>query len=222
MESWSIPEPHPPLDFPLVGIADWSGDRWVDFFEGQTGEPVWSVRLGHAAEGHFAYVCTSPRTRWNTVTAVGDQQGLTELAWRWLFPLIDLARPSLDDGTNSEYSRRVMPFALHEAAGWSNWEPAAWVLDGQQVEARVYRFGGAWVGVGVHEPEGYLAVTARDQTETTLQLATVDGADYGWDFARPFSVSGLNRSRHPVDEWTLLGAQQMMPEHRRVLSTTLV
>jgi hypothetical protein len=38
----------PAIDFPSFGLDDgWTGPRWMSFFEGQGGRPIWGVHLAH-------------------------------------------------------------------------------------------------------------------------------------------------------------------------------
>jgi hypothetical protein len=157
---------HPPLDLDLVGIADWRGSKWVSFFQGELGRPVWSVHLDHAIDNILVRVETAPRAYWNEVMlgrlAVSDtNRGALNFAVGTLARLADVARPPLEAAQRDHYNQRIWPFARREARSWTNWEAANWQLGVRSLDARVFRFAHAWTGLSVDDHDRYIGAVSR-------------------------------------------------------------
>jgi hypothetical protein len=216
-----------PLDFDLIGLADWEGSRWVADFRGEFGRPISMVMLGHFAGQLVTMVSTAPRTRWDRMNAGrpndDENAGLRTFARDSLFHLLNGARPrDLGRVQSSEYFPRTWYFAEREALSLALWEPADLTLANRHLEARVFRFAHAWVGVAADE-DRYLAVTAYGPASFDVHLSGVDGLAYGWDFTKPFRFAtyAANVPRPKRAAERLISAKAVTDDHRRVLLVDL-
>ena len=221
----AVLDPHPPLDFDLVGMADWRGSKWVSFFQGESGRPVWSVLLDHAIDRVVVTVETAPRAYRDRVMVgefaereATDDRGAFDFAAGTLIRLADVARPLLGEDQRRLYNQRISAFAENEARRWTNWESATWQLGARSLGALVFRFAHAWTGLSVDDPNRYIGVTAFNLASSNVRLAEVSGDQYNWDFSQPFSIDGLNAQAgmHP-DVLAVLRSTEIQQDHHRVL-----
>jgi hypothetical protein len=112
-----------------VGLGVPVDYRWVAFFEGQAGEPVWSVWLGHLVADGLLVVRTAPRRRWDEVMGDGNgatsplrKAGALEFHARGVQALVDAARPELPKGERELYNQRIPGVTGSLAKGWAEWE----------------------------------------------------------------------------------------------------
>jgi hypothetical protein len=103
-----------------MGVREWNGSRWVEFFEGEGGKPVWSVTLAHHSEKcNLVLVRTSPKDRWDRIMAGGQQSGAAEFAADLVRVVIDAGRSELETDERSRYNRAVPAFAQEQGKEWS-------------------------------------------------------------------------------------------------------
>ncbi len=215
---------HSPLDFQPFGLRDWSGAKWVEFYEGEVGKPIWSMWLAHAIGDELVIVKTAPKARWDQVM-VGASPGTTprtgagadQFAVGAVRTLVDSARPHLVDYERRRYNRGIVPFSDALGSEWRNGDPVTWRLNGRKVKARIFRFVHAWTAVTIDDPERYVGVAAYRTDERSLDLVEVTGHDYGWDFARPFSLGDLNDQPNRPDTEAIVRASLVHPDHLRVI-----
>jgi hypothetical protein len=198
----------PPLDFSLVGLADWPGRKWVEFFQGTwdrgLAKPVWSVLLAHSGEkSGLVVVKTAPRQRWDREMGgevdgeMNAGRGASDFAFDLLRQMTDSGRLALEvevaltGEERAAYNRGLVTFAEDHGAEWETWEPARWTLGERGIEARTFRFAHAWAGFSVDDPDRYIGVIAYNVTETTVRLAEVDGSSYDFEFSKPFHLEDL-------------------------------
>ena len=228
---------HPPLHFPLVGLAQCPGPRWVEFFqrkyEGGIGNPVWSVLLAHSVEGGgLVVVKTAPRRRWDREMGgevegeMNPGRGSSDFAFDLLRQLTDSGRPALEGEAalkgeeRGSYNRGLVTFSEDHGAEWETWEPARWSLGDRNIEARIFRFAHGWAGFSVDDPERYIGVIAYNVPDTAVRLDEVDGASYNFDFTKPFGIEDLQAqvgSRPDVE--SLIRAPTRYPDHEVVIAT---
>jgi len=210
---------HPPLDFSLVGLRGSSGARWVEFFDGEVGKPVWSVTLAHHADPALVLVTTAPRERWDQRMAGGGESGEVEFASNLVRVLLDLARAEFEGSERGQYNRALWPFAQEQGKVWESWEHAQWSVDGQTMPARTWRFAHGWTGLTLGVPGNYVGVTAFDSEDHEADLVGVSGSEYGFDFAIPFTIHGLELQRPGrTDTTEIYRSQSRHPDHDRVLA----
>lgn len=184
--------PHPPLDFPLYGLDSPAvGRRWVEFFEGQLGLPVWSVWLDHLIDDRLLVVRTAPQARWNDVMGRGAAAGMVEFAATGIRVLLDQPRPQLGAGEGVAYDEQLVSTSESVARQWKKWEAVAWPVDGEDHDARVRTFSNSWTGVLALGEDLYVGVTGINSTDPSVALTRVEGADYGFDFTSPFGIADL-------------------------------
>lgn len=211
----------PPLDFSLFGLSEWTGACWVEFFEGESGKPVWSVTLAHHSEDSaLVLVRTSPKERWDRLIAGGQQPGAAEFAADLVRVVIDAARAEFDTDERSRYNRAVPAFAQDQGNGWESWESAQWSLDGHAIPARIWRFAHAWTGLTLGVSARYVGVTAFNVEDTEVDLTEVYGSDYGFDFTVPFWIHGLEDQlpRRPSTR-DIYHSKRRHHDHDRVLDS---
>ena len=221
-----LADQHPPLDFSLFGLTEWDGVRWVPFFAGEVGRPVWSVSLAHSADGTLVLVKTAPRQRYDQLMVGRDRQeeaailGPMEFAAESLAQMADAGRPEVDlpSEQRGRYNQRIWPFAEEQAAGWTEWEPARWTLGQRPLGARIFRFAHGWTGLTLDEPHHYIGVTAYNVADTHVSLTEVDGSLYGFDFSQPFKIQDLTGGPH-LDLFSIARSKNLQPGHELVLAT---
>jgi hypothetical protein len=222
----SIVDQHPALDFSLFGLAGWEGVRWVPFFAGEVGKPVWSVSLAHSANGALILVKTAPR-QWFDRAMVGRDRkeeaaarGPIEFAAESLAQMADAGRPEVDlpSEQHGQYNQGIWPFAESHAARWTEWEPAQWKLGERTLDARVFRFAHGWTGITDDGPDRYIGVTAYNAPHTHMSLAEVDGSLYGFDFSQPFKIQDLAGGPH-LHLFSVARSKGLQSDHQLVLAT---
>jgi hypothetical protein len=181
----------PPIDFPLYGLADWSGHRWLEVYDGQLGTPTWGVRLGHQ-RGTDAYVgvATLPRDRFDRAfhTAPGSLADVAEFGTHWLVNLT-LPDPSLPrpDG----FLRALVAHARAAAGRCERWPAVRWSVG----DAPVWWFAGGWTGFTVLA-DVYVVGAGFGVGPGGLGFTVVaDGAPYGFDLAAPLRTTDLTAAR---------------------------
>jgi hypothetical protein len=212
--------PHPPLDFSLFGLDGWSGAQWVGFFEGEVGQPVWSVTLDHhRQDSALVLVKTAPRERWDRLMA-GEEPRAADFASDLVRVLLDMARPEFEESERDRYNRSIWPFSRAQGGQWQSWEPAQWTVDGNPFPARLWRFAHAWTGLTLGAPEHYVGVTAFDVDGTGVDLIVASGAEYGFDFSVPFSIHGLQAQvPERPDTSDIFRSKSRHLDHDRVLAS---
>lgn len=225
---------HPPLDFSLVGLAQWRGPKWVYFFEGQQGQAAWSVLLAHSVgDDGLVIVKTAPRRWWDRSMAgevEGEKhpgrEGAKDFAFDLLLQMTDSARPALEGETSLEgeerasYNRGLVTFAEDHGAEWKTWGSDRWTLGDRSFDARIFRFAHAWAGFSVDDPDRYIGVIAYNITDTTVHLAEVDGASYDFDFTKTFGIEDLQaQADSSPDVESVVRAPARHPDHQVVIAT---
>jgi hypothetical protein len=127
---------HPPLDFPLFGLnATWHGPRWLDFLEGQAGDPVVGAWLGHGDDNrrhnasNWAFVGTFSRTRVEAGGWLGSDETFEQYLARRTALVVD-DRPLLDR-------------LLAAPDGWESWDAVTFSLGTRTLSARKWVHAGA-------------------------------------------------------------------------------
>lgn len=223
---------HPPLDFSPLGLARWSGPKWVEFFQGTIGKAVSSVVLAHFVEGgELILVKTAPRQRWDSEMGGGVEgemnpgRGSADFAFDLVRQMTDSGRPALDGNAALEgeerasYNRGLVTYAEDRGAEWETWEPALWCLGDRNVDARIFRFAHAWAGFSVDDPDRYVGVIAYNVKDTFVRLDTADDASYSFDFSKPFGIEDLQAqvgSRPDVE--SVIRAPSRCADHEAVVS----
>lgn len=191
--------PHPPLDFPLVGLGFGACERrWVEFFEGELGRPVWSVWLDHLVGDRLLVVRAAPRARWDDIMGSGSEpseraaSGIAEFVATAVRAVLDQARPELDRHDERTYNSRIYSMADSIARQWAEWDMATWQLDGRDCDARILRLSNIWTGVTAAGEDLYIGVTGYNSTDPEVSLEQVDGHAYDFDFTAPFSIADLD------------------------------
>lgn len=172
----------PPFDFTMYGLdATWGGPRWLDFFEGQGGQPSWGAWLGHGhdvdrvAGGDWAIVGTFPRGRYAEVMLGSNENfehGLAFVATHVLFNDSTKVRARLD--TEPEH--------------WRTWPSTAWTVDGHEVQAHLLQHDGCWSGFSTGLAEVGLVVHASGLDPNGLALRSVtDSQDYHFASDQPLA-----------------------------------
>lgn len=154
---------HPPLDFPIYGLAagEWDPPRWLDHMEGPLGwraEGVWlrhGSPLVHDAQEPWLRVATFRRDRYehkpDPLTTPSD------VAQRASFTLLDLTAPE-PSRTPEGYADRIIDAARALGDRHPEWPQVTWTLDGDPVSASVVSFAGAWAGFTRAVPDADIVV----------------------------------------------------------------
>lgn len=166
----------PPIDFPLYGLdSSWSGPRWLDFFQGRVGAPVWMVSLGHGPQVERV----AGRT-WAMVASYSRQRFD-------LFP-----HGTLEEALGFEAARLLLDRTRDvdrmqaEAGRWASWPTAAWAVDGRRATAHLIRYDDAWAAFTTGPSDVGLVVHASGLLPDGLALArTADPAAYHFDPGSP-------------------------------------
>ena len=152
----------------------WQGPRWLDFLEGQAGEPVVGAWLGHGDDdrqrhsGSWAFIGTFSRQH---VTSgwLGPDETFEHHLVRRAAMIGVKDRPSLD---------RV----LSAPDEWETWDAADLSLGEQTLSARTLEHAGVRVALSFDLPELGLIVHSRGFGSVDLSLAEVsDHRRYHFD-----------------------------------------
>jgi hypothetical protein len=172
----------PPIEFVPYGVAAWTGARWLEFFEGESGEPAWSVWLAHrTTDGRgLVVIITYPKRRFDDRLAVDSEEPMLEVVARAAFFLGELMRVNL-----RERDRWIHDF--------ERWPRAPWTIDGASVEARTLSVGTDWAAVTTLT-DAYLVILGHEVGPAELALVSMgDGEPYGVDFDEPLRLQDLTK-----------------------------
>jgi hypothetical protein len=215
----------PPVDFPLYGLdRDWPGLRWLDSYGGRSGTPTTDVWLGHrSTDGEVAVrVGTFPRQRFEA-THSRDVAG--ELAFAGAVALVNMTLPQGAEQGMPGLNKALVEYAGEQCHRHADWPRTRWSVDGAPVDAAVWRFAGAWLGITDAQPQVYLAVIGFGVVPEGLPLARVtDGAPYGTDLARPLTTDLLQeqRERLPMVVWPLRDQHSYHPDQLAVAQRSAI
>ncbi|HYS38734.1 MAG TPA: hypothetical protein VEO01_24195 [Pseudonocardiaceae bacterium] len=203
---------HPPLDFPCVELAGQWSTSWLEFFEGEQGEPVWSVTLGSARDNSNIYVKTMPRDRYDRLMAVGSNDTVRAVIEDAAQSLINYALASgaagpRESGARERLSNHV-PVLLDELSDrYRDASQVEWLIDGGRVPFLLFSFGGWWAAYSGQLADRYVICHGNDPLPDDLTLSTVreigayaSGLDVPFDLAvlqSPDQVA--RRVSHRVD-----------------------
>ena len=69
-----------------------------------------------------------------------------------------------------------------------SWMEVVWLVDDEPVRARVWRFAGAWTGLTTDLPDVFVVAVGVGVNPEGLRIRQIkDGAEYGFDLARPLN-----------------------------------
>ena len=181
---------HPPIDFPLYGLdQSWHGPRWLAFVQGEFGEPIYEVFLGHGdrplpSRGHpWLQVVTRSACFYPTTRSIDHTQ---ELAWDSLLDLLNAVTPDLDDPLWTHYKQNAMRYIDQRVDRYRRWARTTWSVDGTPIEARYARFAGAWSGFASTQSDVELRVVGCGLSPQHLGFQRLaSGEQYHFDLAAP-------------------------------------
>ncbi len=181
----------PPFDFPLYGLdVHWTGPRWLDFFEGQSGKPSWGAWLGH---GHDAD--RRPGSEWVIVGSFSARRS-TEVQ---LQPGETFEHYLASVATHVLFNDSVEGPARLEAepARWTAWPSTSLSADGQRLSAQFQERGDAWAAFTTGLREVGLVIHASGIAAEELALAEVtNSSPYHFNSDEPLAYADiLNASR---------------------------
>ncbi|SFP52939.1 hypothetical protein SAMN05421810_102861 [Amycolatopsis arida] len=193
----------PPADFPVYGLDErWRGPRWLDFFEGRPGDPVWAVWLGHReAEGdHGVRVGTLPRERYDEVMSPRGGDTRVPVAFSAAFGLVNLTLPDGSVPRPEGLIPALVEHAERQAKRHREWPRVAWEVDGRWAQAAVWSFADAWAGFTDVLEDAYLVAVGIGVQPEGLRLVPAAGAEYGVDLAAPLDPGELTLMRRARPE----------------------
>ncbi|WP_116044214.1 hypothetical protein [Amycolatopsis palatopharyngis] len=197
----------PPVDFPIYGLDwGWRGPRWLDFFEGRPGEPVWALWLGHREEGgeHGVRVGTLPRDRYDSALSPRSGDPLVAVAFSAAFGLINLTLPDGSVPRPDGLIPAMVEHAEEQAKRHAQWPRVAWDIGGRWAQASIWSFAGAWAGFTDLLDDAYLVAIGIGVQPEGMRLVPVgsNAKNYGIDLAAPLDATELARQRHVrPDTW---------------------
>jgi hypothetical protein len=203
---------HPPLDFLCFELAGQWSTSWLEFFEGEQGEPVWSVTLGFARDNLNIYVKTMPRERYDRLMTVGSNDTERAVVEDTVQSLVSYALASgaagpQESGARERLSQHV-PVLLDELSDrYRDSDQVEWVVDGDRVPFLVFSFGGWWSAYSGQFADRYVICHGNDPLPGDLTLSTVrEIGTYAGGLDVPFDLAVLQsheqvarRASHRVD-----------------------
>lgn len=200
---------HPALDFDLYGLVGWPGARWLEFVDGQAGEPVWAAWLAHVERdqaARWSLVATLPAARYAMAMAVGAGQDLSrEVAFMAVHRLLNATSPNLalDKPARERYLHDVVDLAEQQAEHWADWPSLTWSVDHCPVQARLWRWAGAWAAFTTELAGVAVIVLGHHLEPAGLELTTVDPHDYHFIPEAPIAYPGTLESARSIAGTTL-------------------
>jgi len=203
------------------------GARWLEFIEGQAGNPVWAAWLAHAPRrgpDQWCLVGTLPTSRIRAALAITDptlvSREVAFTAARWLLGVTDPGT-SLDEAARQRCRRNSVPFMDEQANAWTTWSPATWSVDNRQMQARVLRWAGAWAGFITDLPDAGLIAIAQRLSADDLDLVRVDPSAYHFAVESPINYPNTLESSRSAAGGTLppAGDWPLHPDHAQLTTT---
>lgn len=192
----------PPIDFPVYGMdPSWAGTRWLDYYQGKVGDPVWSVGLGHLSAGHAGGVVVSTlrREHYDTVAARMGVDPLAEVALDGAIRLGDAGLPVREVPRPPGLLRALVDHMSRQAQRCRDWPVVTWRLDGEPITAPVLRFADGWLTCTDAPRDGYLTVVGIGvPLSPSLHVTRADLREYGVDPAVRLSPALLAEARPAV------------------------
>lgn len=176
---------HPPLDFPLFGLkATWHGPRWLDFVEGQAGDPVVGAWLGHGDDnrrprlGSWALVGTFSRQHVDAVW-LGPSETFEHYLVRRTAMLV------LDEGP-------MLDHLLATPDEWEAWEAATLTVGARTLSARTLERAGVRAVLSLDLPGLGVIVHSHGLEGADLSLDEIsDYQGYHFDPAVPLAYPAV-------------------------------
>ena len=183
------------LHYPLFGLSGAFTDerfliQWDRLFgmDRPAPNPVGWVALGHRSGTRFLEVLTFGKQPWTSVGQLESRVDMTDVAFRALFGHLQLVSIEMPLGdVRGKYTTEQLQVIqrLSEDFGQPEWKYRSLVVDGEPMEALVYRQRGAWAavldlddavavgmcGIGI-EPDEYELVIIEDLSRYPSQMLT--------------------------------------------------
>ena len=188
---------HPPLDFPCFELIGQGSSSWLEFFDGEQGEPVWSVTLGFAREKSNIYVKTMPRERYDRLMTADSSDPLRAVAEDAVLSVINYALTSGAAGSRETGARERLanhvPILLVELSDrYQDADRVEWSVDGNLVVFRVFRFGGWWAAYSDQIVDRYVICHGNDPFPKEVTLSTSAAIEtYASGLDVPFDIGVL-------------------------------
>ncbi|WP_030904185.1 hypothetical protein [Streptomyces sp. NRRL F-5126] len=189
---------HPPLGFIPYGLPlDWSGDRWIEFYDGSPGHPVWSVWLAHRDKDSALIVETVEDAR--HVENMKPEDARADIALAATFAHLNMILPLATDADRERILRPLYEIAEEEAARAGDWPAEEWQLHDQASETvvgRRWEFAGLWTVV-LPSHLGRTVILhglGPGPDERTLTTVT-DTSPYGFHLDQPLHYEDLGDQR---------------------------
>ena len=179
---------HPPVDFRCFEQQDGTvAERWLEFFEGEDGSPIWSVTLGAIRNGDAGpiFVKTLARDRFDELM-VGDTgpSAEREIAYDTVRGLVNFSMAGgLDADPRSSLtyeqltSARITEFIFEQAGLFDTWGTSTVQVDGAETSCSVWSFAGWRCALVTRLPDRYLITysplsVAAPESVTSLESLT--------------------------------------------------
>lgn len=178
----------PPVEFAVYGLDEsWAGPRALDTFRGIVGEPPSELWLGHQTPDQRAGIRIGSLARPKAPPLTDDDEPVVAAAGSGAGSLVDLTIPL---GPLPSRTRGLVGLlsdhARARARAHASWPEVAWVVNGEPVRARVWHFAGAWTGLTTDLPDVFVVAVGVGVHPDGLRVRRIkDGAEYGFDLARP-------------------------------------
>ena len=216
------------LDFPLYGLADWHGSRWLDGVEGEIGKPTWGVWLGHgdavspSSPYPWVRVATLSAARHAQLMTMPDEQPAETVAIAALHFLINVTAPQLTAEQLQVYWPSALDMVQRDSHRISAWPDAVLRVDGRGVRAHSYRWAGTWLAFTTDLATVALIVISVGVPPEKLALTRLSsGSDYHFDLDAPINYPGtLQSSRVALDESPPWMKQAMHPDQSELLRSS--
>lgn len=196
---------HPALDLPLYGLdGSWSGRRWLEFLEGESGQPVCAVWLAHRGDAltdPWVLVASLPEPRHSDAMTSPGGDAMRELAFAAAFGVVNWTSPCelLSSGDRELYRHNVVRVCDELADRWRDWPTFTWTIGGRSVSARVLAWAGAWAGF-TEVAGAPIVVVGAGRPPEGLRLVQVDPQAYFFDGSAALDYPGvLERSVEQAD-----------------------
>jgi hypothetical protein len=214
---------HPPIDFTCLEPAgDWTS-RWLEFFEGEQGQPVWAITLAFAKDDVNFYIKTMPQDRYDDLMSANVDDKRLAVAEDAVLSLINYslaagaAGPGPVIGARQRLTGYIPRLTEELAHDYTDWEQIAAVVDDRQSAFWVREFGGWWVAFSDSVGDRYVICHGNGIPMQEFKLSTVDDMDRltnGLD--QPFSLELLKSSDQRRTRKVKL---PLNPEYERLMAT---
>lgn len=172
---------YPAIGYSICGLdSAWKGPRWLHYFNASEAE-VFNVVLAHSYQPRLSsdsewFLVSSLKT--NGRVHVEDRSGFVS---GWLLrELLQITTPRMSRSERAKYAREIPEFIARSISSSSLWLSGSWTVDGDLVDARMFKWADAWGGYTLMAGSAICVISTKWLDGVSL-VSLVDTLAYNFD-----------------------------------------